>query len=46
MKKQKFILTVILLAIFISSIVSFAGAEGTTRIAMLVKNLKLVEMEV
>jgi len=39
MKKQRFILTVILLAIFISAIVSFAGAEGTTRIAMLVKNL-------
>jgi rhamnose transport system substrate-binding protein len=39
MKKQRFILTLILLAIFISAIVSFAGAEGTTRIAMLVKNL-------
>ncbi len=39
MKKQKFILTIVLIAIFISSVVSFAGAKENVRIAMLVKNL-------
>jgi len=39
MKKQKFILTIVLIAIFISSVVSFAGAQENVRIAMLVKNL-------
>ena len=38
MKKQKFILTILLIAILIASVVSFAGAENV-RIAMLVKNL-------
>ena len=39
MKKQKLILTVVLIAIFISSMVSFTGAKENVRIAMLVKNL-------
>ena len=39
MKKQKFILMIVLIAIFISSVVSFAVAQENVRIAMLVKNL-------
>jgi len=39
MKKQKFILTIVLIAIFISSVASFAGAKENVRIAMLAKNL-------
>src|SRR4030043_1406043 len=39
MKKQKFILAIVLIVILLSSVVSFAGAQEKIRIAMLVKNL-------
>jgi len=39
MRKQKLILMILLIAILISAVVSFAGAQENIRIAMLVKNL-------
>ena len=38
MKRQKVILAIVLVAILMASVVSFAGAQENIRIAMLVKN--------